>query len=544
MINEILEFVDRSPWRSQYSARLQRLILRTEQPCELAIAGRVKAGKSSFLNALLGEDLAMVGTTETTATINFFRYGIPPNPERPVRVVWSNGLEEYHPRSFLDSLQGNSTEVLERAKGIERLEYLLGNEMLKEVTLIDTPGTDAIVDEHEQRTDDYFSPAKEALRKKHNDQSKELTERADAVIYITERVPTAANKSFLTTYLGTDVGGASALNAIGVMTKVDISDEVLKDRLLLSSNIAEKLHEELNTVVPVSAGIYRAMKILQAEGRLEEMQGKLKTIPRKAFEFLLDRDIRYKTDEKIYAKICTENGVVPLTPQERCRLLGTLDWRVFVVIAQKLYELPLNEAIETLIELSGMEKVRTILEDLFFKRSKMIRCSSIARELHEMLDDLERNGLYALRKEIGDRTRFEEFISSHPCEANSKTADKLRRFIAVHIKTAKEMDEMQMGIKRLKEKLEILQVEMSQIDESNCALVLLNKNQILFSQEELEELRILFGLYGSEKQSSDKTYISGRQQYWRMQMNCALEAERKQLAQQAMMAYGTVQLTN
>lgn len=542
LIKEMLEFIDDSPWKSQYSARLHRLILRTEQPCELAIAGRVKAGKSSFLNALLGEDLAMVGTTETTATINFFRYGIPPDPERPVRVVWDNGLEEYHPRSFLDSLQGNNEEALLKAKGIDRLEYLLQNEMLKEVTLVDTPGTDAIVDEHEQRTDDYFNPAKVALCKKHSDQSKELTERADAVVYITERVATNANKSFLTKYLGTDTNGASALNAIGVMTKVDISDEVMNDRIQLSSSIAEKLHEELNTVVPVSAGIYRAVKKLQHEGRLMEMQQKLKTIPQRAFDFLLDRDVRYKTDEKIYPKICNESGAIALTPQEREELLGTLDWRVFVVIARQLYEFPLDEAIGNLIELSGMEQVKEVLENHFFKRSRMIRCCKVTQELRDIFYDLEQNGIHNLRNEMRDYDHFKKFISSQSVTSpdNLQIADKLRQFIARHTITPEKLESLQMGIKELKVKVEILQADLFHIDEGTQALLLLDKSQTLFSREELEELKVLFGLYGMEMQPNDEAYIAKRYAYWWGQYNRSLHSERKRLAQQAAGFYGTI----
>lgn len=68
--------------------------------------GRVKAGKSTFINALLGvgEDLATVGTTETTATINYFRYGNPADPERPVRCYWRGGGYEDCSASFLHQL--------------------------------------------------------------------------------------------------------------------------------------------------------------------------------------------------------------------------------------------------------------------------------------------------------------------------------------------------------------------------------------------------------------------------------------------------------
>jgi len=51
-------------------AQMEHLATEVHQPCVVAVVGRVKAGKSTFINALLGEDLAKVGPTETTATIN------------------------------------------------------------------------------------------------------------------------------------------------------------------------------------------------------------------------------------------------------------------------------------------------------------------------------------------------------------------------------------------------------------------------------------------------------------------------------------------
>ncbi len=89
------------------AADLERLAGQVDQPCVLAVVGRMKAGKSTFVNALLGEDVATVGTTETTATINHFRYGNPADPERPVRCRLARRPDEYVSVDFLQSLQGN-----------------------------------------------------------------------------------------------------------------------------------------------------------------------------------------------------------------------------------------------------------------------------------------------------------------------------------------------------------------------------------------------------------------------------------------------------
>src|SRR5215210_6161679 len=60
------------------AAEIERLAGQVNQRCVVAVVGQVKVGKSTFVNALLGQDLAKVGTTETTATINYFSNGKPP----------------------------------------------------------------------------------------------------------------------------------------------------------------------------------------------------------------------------------------------------------------------------------------------------------------------------------------------------------------------------------------------------------------------------------------------------------------------------------
>src|SRR5690606_22235500 len=53
-----------------------------ERPLRVAVIGEFNAGKSSLINALLGEPVAPVGVLPTTATINRLRWA----PDRFVRV--------------------------------------------------------------------------------------------------------------------------------------------------------------------------------------------------------------------------------------------------------------------------------------------------------------------------------------------------------------------------------------------------------------------------------------------------------------------------
>ncbi len=96
-------------------ARLSGLFL-------LVVAGEFNSGKSSFINALLGDELLPQGVTPTTDRINIVRYG-----EQETETL----LEEH------------------------LLERTFPSELLREIDIVDTPGTNAVIREHEELTRDF-----------------------------------------------------------------------------------------------------------------------------------------------------------------------------------------------------------------------------------------------------------------------------------------------------------------------------------------------------------------------------------------------------
>lgn len=88
----------------------------------LVIAGEFNSGKSSFINALLGERILPEGVVPTTDRINLLRHGDAPGEE----LLEAYLLERTHPA-----------------------------EILRDLHVVDTPGTNAIVREHEELTRDF-----------------------------------------------------------------------------------------------------------------------------------------------------------------------------------------------------------------------------------------------------------------------------------------------------------------------------------------------------------------------------------------------------
>jgi small GTP-binding protein len=88
----------------------------------LVVVGEFNAGKSAFINALLGQKLLKEGVTPTTTQINLLRFG------------------ENQERTVVDEHQHVLT---------------LPAELLIEISIVDTPGTNAIIREHEAITSQF-----------------------------------------------------------------------------------------------------------------------------------------------------------------------------------------------------------------------------------------------------------------------------------------------------------------------------------------------------------------------------------------------------
>jgi small GTP-binding protein len=113
----------------------------------LVVVGEFNSGKSAFVNALVGRPLLDEGVTPTTSRVALLRHGQP-----PVRHVREDGVEV----------------VVEPA------------DALRDVAIVDTPGTNAVLREHEALT-------------------REFVPRADLVLFLTsaERPYTETERAFL-----------------------------------------------------------------------------------------------------------------------------------------------------------------------------------------------------------------------------------------------------------------------------------------------------------------------------------------------------------
>lgn len=520
------------------ASRFEVLAGEVNQPALLAVVGRVKAGKSTFINALLRKDLAKTGATETTATINYFRYGQPADPAKPVVCYWRTGQSEKVDRAFLDSLQGNDPETLRRSHGIDRLEYHVQNRYLEHVTLVDTPGTGAVLAEHQERTDEFMGMLRE-LRERHDQQTHEVGSKADAIIYLVGQVARTTDQAFLEAFGQMTQGEAKALNAIGVMAKIDLDPELLRRSPELAAKIADQLKENVNTVVPVSAGIRRFVDRLtdNDQAGLDRMMRLLRAIPAEMLEVMLRRDVRY----------LSHNPACPVSVDERRTLLGEEPWQVFTTAARIAADPALSRAdvVVRLEELAGFGRLEQILEQRFFSRAAFLKAYRVLNDARHILRETEFTHLRDLRRrERDDKLRLDRFVAFiQQAGGDAATGRELEGFVRRHLTGHSALEPT---VKAVSRDVSRLFHEMEEHNLDFESLQQLQDHGDEFSSAELEELRPLLGLSGLETEHrvppgcASVDYVGERQRYWLPVSRLARRSVRREVAQRTVDRYGLI----
>lgn len=199
VLAELRITLERVQVESDDAASFDASIRQLDELFLLVIAGEFNAGKSAFINALVGEGLLEEGVTPTTSRVVLLKHG---------DVV--------------------SRETKSDAFEIVRAPF----DVLNNVNIVDTPGTNAIHREHEEITREYLP-------------------RSDMVLFVTsaDRPFTESERSFLEGIRDWGKKVAVVVNKIDILDKPEDVDEVTG---FVSDNAATLLGTEVE-VFPVSA---------------------------------------------------------------------------------------------------------------------------------------------------------------------------------------------------------------------------------------------------------------------------------------------------
>lgn len=193
-----------------------------DQPLLVAVMGEFSCGKSSFVNAFIGADVAPTGITPTTATINIVKYG----RTRSARVVYrDNTSREIEGQALSTSLSAIDDN---EARRVQHVEILMPIDVLERVNIVDTPGLNSILPEHEAVARSFL-------------------QRADAVVWLF--TVNQAGKS--TERKALESIAEHGVRVLGVLNKIDqLSAEQVEE---IVTYVTGELGERVEACVPISA---------------------------------------------------------------------------------------------------------------------------------------------------------------------------------------------------------------------------------------------------------------------------------------------------
>ena len=121
----------------------------------IVIVGEFSAGKSTLLNALMGNRILPSFSNETTATVNFLRHSDKAIEGEAGKVFYNSGTQEIIEDASLEAIQKYvSTKGDDVAKKVDHLDLYLNSDFLKDgVTLVDSPGLNGVADGHREITE-------------------------------------------------------------------------------------------------------------------------------------------------------------------------------------------------------------------------------------------------------------------------------------------------------------------------------------------------------------------------------------------------------
>ena len=345
---------------AEVDAELAACQRRLDEPLRIVLAGMLKSGKSTLLNALVGEEIAPTDATECTRVVTWFSGSAGPR----IKLTHDGGR-----RTSLPVLRTDGRLRLDlgsvTADRVERLEIGWPSSLLDHYTLVDTPGTSSNSHDVSAHTLAFLTP----------DQG---TCEADAIVYLMRSLHSAdvALLRKLHEHAGT---GRGPLGIVGVLSRADETDGGHTSSLDAARGVSAQLHtaHELN-------GLHR--DFLAVSGLLA-LRGQ--TLRQQEFSTL--DQLAALPDDVLEAVLVSPGRFVatdlPAPAADRERLLTSFSM-VGIRVAISLIRCGARDAptlAAALVRHSGLNDLRRTLHARFGSRNRQLKAHSALRTLRGIL---------------------------------------------------------------------------------------------------------------------------------------------------------------
>ncbi|WP_152610875.1 dynamin family protein [Amycolatopsis sp. MJM2582] len=384
------------------AAGFAEVLRRLGGPLQVAVAGRIKSGKSTLVNALIGRRVAPTDVGECTRLVTRFQYG---TVDR-VEIVFNDGRKQVLPFSADGMIPAELGIDIDQ---VSHIEAYLTNAVLQGMTVIDTPGLGSLDAASVSRTEELLGAAKhrkpdddeeeEEGSDELDDTSRNAVAGAEAVLYVVTQGVRADDQQALAAFTAATASReAGPVNAIAVLNKADTiapesvegsGGDVWKAATLLSEKQAATLKPRVADVLPVIGLIAESAE-----------SGGFTSPDAEALRQLAEMDDDILETMLISADIFT-SWECDVAAGTRLRLLEKLDLfgvRYAVEAIRKEPEITAGSLRRKLLDASGLEAVRQRLSIVFAARADGIKAAaalaSVTALAHASGDPAERQRVH------------------------------------------------------------------------------------------------------------------------------------------------------
>lgn len=236
-IRELCDEAARRLPEGQVRASVDSVTRKLAEPLQVTVAGGVSSGKSTLVNALLGQRVAPVDAGECTRVVTRFRYG---HHEHGEVHLLDGSVQQV--ALTAGSLPGDLPAPVEQ---VREVVVHLSNARLQSLGIVDTPGMNTTTTAHEESAGDFLGLNPDG---KAGQETAQAVGRADALILLMPHLresDASLLQGFRRLYSG---HGLSAFNALAVLSKIDQLAPT-GDPLAVAAPIAERVAADTRGLV-------------------------------------------------------------------------------------------------------------------------------------------------------------------------------------------------------------------------------------------------------------------------------------------------------